>query len=231
MFLVKPPQILTKILSDVVWNIPSKEKTLYLTFDDGPVPETTTQVLNILDEYNAKATFFCVGENVEKHPALFTDILVRGHAVGNHTYNHLKGWKTGNNEYFENVEKADSLICSDLFRPPYGRISLSQKKVLQQTYNIVLWDVLSGDYNQNLTPEQCYKHVRKHAKKGSVVVFHDSVKAMKNMLFALPKTLAYFTALGYKFDALTKEIIVNKGIKEEIHIEIPQFVPLYSTTT
>jgi peptidoglycan/xylan/chitin deacetylase (PgdA/CDA1 family) len=226
MFIVRPPAIITKFLFNLTWRIPSTDKTIYLTFDDGPIPETTPKILEILDQYNAKATFFCVGENVEKNPDLFMEIKNKRHSVGNHTFNHLKGWATPNFVYFRNVERADALIHSSLFRAPYGKISTTQRATLSKKYNIIMWDVLSGDYDSRISPQQCLQNVLKYTRKGSVIVFHDSIKAKKNMLFALPKVLEHFTALGYKFKAITTEVITQK----ERYRTQPEteFIPAYS---
>jgi len=212
MFIVRPPALITKLLFDLTWRIPTREKIIYLTFDDGPIPETTPKILKILDDYNAKATFFCVGENVEKHPDLFMEVKNKLHAVGNHTYNHLKGWSTPNFVYFRNVEKADALIHSSLFRAPYGKITRAQQSTLTKKYNIVMWDVLTGDYDSRISPEQCLQNALNYTREGSVIVFHDSIKAKKNMLFALPKVLEHYSNLGYKFKAITTEVLTQKEL-------------------
>ena len=225
MFIVRPPAIITKLMYNFVWHIPSEKKEIYLTFDDGPVPETTPKVLKILDEYNAKATFFVVGENVEKHPDLFMNIKNKRHSVGNHTYNHLKGWATPNFVYFRNVEKADAVIHSSLFRAPYGKITPHQRAVLDKKYNVIMWDVLSGDYDNRISPEQCLKNVIDYTRSGSVIVFHDSIKAKKNMLYSLPKVLEHYSELGYTFKAITTEKLAKKEHKHETEAE---FVPAFS---
>ncbi len=225
MFIVRPPALITKLLFNLTWRIPTQEKIIYLTFDDGPIPETTPKILKILDEYNAKATFFCVGENVEKHPDLFMEVKNKLHAVGNHTYNHLKGWSTPNFVYFRNVEKADALIHSSLFRAPYGKITRTQQSILTKKYNIVMWDVLTGDYDSRISPEQCLQNALDYTREGSVIVFHDSIKAKKNMLFALPKVLEHYSKLGYKFKAITTEVLTKKE-KYQTQLE-PQLVPLF----
>lgn len=175
---------------------------MYLTFDDGPIPEVTPEVLRILAEYNAKATFFCIGDNVEKHPDVYKQVLDEGHAVGNHTQNHLSGWKTEDYAYFRNTLQSAQHIDSDLFRPPYGRIKRSQATVLKQRYKIIMWDVLSGDFDPKTTQQQCLDNVINNAREGSIIVFHDSLKAQDKMLFALPRVLAHFGELGYRFDTL-----------------------------
>jgi len=225
MFIVRPPALITKLLFNLTWRIPTHEKIIYLTFDDGPIPETTPKILRILDEYNAKATFFCVGENVEKYPDLFMEVKNKLHSVGNHTYNHLKGWSTPNFVYFRNVEKADALIHSSLFRAPYGKITRAQQATLTKKYNIVMWDVLTGDYDSRISPEQCLQNALNYTREGSVIVFHDSIKAKKNMLFALPKVLEHYSKLGYKFKAITTEVLTKKE-KYQTQLE-PQLVPLF----
>ena len=201
---------------DYIWEISTDEKALYLTFDDGPTPEITSWVLGTLKQYNAKATFFCIGANVKKHPKIFNQILEDGHAVGNHTNNHIKGWKTKTKAYLENVflaeemfksqianHKAQSTNSVNLFRPPYGRIKPKQgNKLMELGYHIVMWDVLSFDWNQSVSNQQCLNHVISKSKKGSIIVFHDSVKASHNMTFALPKVLEYYAKKGFSFRAI-----------------------------
>lgn len=188
--------------SNVNWKIKTTEKKLFLTFDDGPIPEVTPEVLGILKKYNAKATFFCVGENVQKHPDVFKHIIAEGHGVGNHSFNHIKANKFTNEEYLANVAKANELIQSPLFRPPYGRITPSLAKKLGEKYRIYMWSVLTRDYEQNLSPEACLRIALNQSKKGSIIVFHDSMKASKNMLYALPRVLEYFGKKGYIFEKL-----------------------------
>ena len=202
MFFVKTPSIVKRYYSGLVWDIPTEEKVIYLTFDDGPTPEVTSYVLKELSKYNAKATFFCLGCNVDKHPNIYQEIISEGHQIGNHTYHHLNGWHTNNQQYFDNVEKCSKTIDSKLFRPPYGRIKKSQSAKLIQDYKIVMWDVLSGDFDPKTTPEQCLKNVIDYTSEGSIVVFHDSKKASQNLSYALPKFLAYFHERGYRFEAI-----------------------------
>lgn len=187
--------------------MPSGNKTLYLTFDDGPIPEVTYTVLDILEQYGIKATFFCVGHNIEKHPEVFLEIIKRGHSIGNHTYNHLKGWKTTLGKYLENVDQFDRHTKTELFRPPYGKITPLQLYKLKNKYKIILWSVLSFDFDQSTSPEKCLQNVIKYTEDGSIIVFHDSLKASKNMLFALPQFIEHFQNLGYKFDTISKEKI------------------------
>lgn len=188
--------------ANVNWKIKTTEKKLFLTFDDGPIPEVTPEVLGILKKYNAKATFFCVGENVQKHPDVFKQIIAEGHSVGNHSFNHIKANKFTNEEYLANVAKADELIQSPLFRPPYGRITPALAKTLGKKYRIYMWSVLTRDYEQNLSPEACLRIALNQSRKGSIIVFHDSLKASKNMLFALPRVLEYFGERGYYFEKI-----------------------------
>ena len=210
MYLVKTPKFIQNLFPIFTWRIPAVEKEIYLTFDDGPIPEITPWVLDTLAAYNAKATFFCVGENVEQHPDVYSMVLQAGHAVGNHTYQHLSGWATENLPYFQNVHRCAELVDSKLFRPPYGRLSPRQAQYLQQHYRVVLWDVLSGDFDQRIEPEECLSNVVMKAGPGSIVVFHDSLKAEKNLKYALPRVLSYFSALGYRFCALDQETDLAK---------------------
>ncbi len=184
------------------WQVKTNEKVLYFTFDDGPIPELTPKALKILDKYNAKATFFMVADNVRKHPDVYQQVMDAGHAIGNHSYNHVKGWKLSNEEYYSNIAKASDLLNTKLFRPPYGQISPSQAKHLAKDYNIIMWSVLSGDYDKNTSPEQCFNNILRKAKNGSIIVMHDNLKAEENMLFALEESLKHFSQLGYRFDSL-----------------------------
>lgn len=202
MLLASIPRIVSKAFPSLVWQVDDKKKVVYLTFDDGPIPETTEWILNTLEKFDAKATFFCVGENVQKHPILYQKILQAGHLTGNHTFNHLNGWTTDTDTYVQNIEKAAKLIKSNLFRPPRGMIRINQAQEVLKKYNVVMWNVLSVDYDQSVSPEQCLKNVTSNAKGGSIVVFHDSIKARKNMMYALPKTLEYFAEKSYRFATL-----------------------------
>ena len=188
---------------DVIWDKFGNGRTLYLTFDDGPTPEITEQVLDILEQYQAKATFFCLGRNVEKFPNVYQSILAKGHSVGNHTYSHLKGWKSKNQEYFEDIELAFRLIHSRLFRPPYGKIRRSQIRHLKKKYKIILWEVMSHDYENRLSKELSLKAVLKYSRQGSIIVFHDSVKAIEKLEYILPRILEYFSGEGYNFKAIS----------------------------
>ena len=175
---------------------------IYLTFDDGPVEGLTPWVLDTLMHYGVKATFFCVGENIERNPRIYERILKEGHQVGNHTYNHIKGWKAHTPEYLANVEKCEALVNTKLFRPPYGRIKKSQFRILSQKYKIIFWDVLTYDYDKLVSPETCLDNSIRYTRPGSIIVFHDNVKAQKNLKFALPQYIEHFLKLNYKFAIL-----------------------------
>lgn len=201
-YIAKMPKWVKKLFTGIIWEMALTQNAIYLTFDDGPHPLITPFVLEELNKYNAKATFFCIGKNVEENPAVFKRIIDEGHAIGNHTYDHLDGWKTANEDYLKNVLKAKKHIDSDLFRPPYGRITRNQQKDLTQLdepFKIIMWSVLSGDFDERITSEHCCKNVLKNTKSGSVVVFHDSEKANERMRYALPRVLKYFSEKGYLF--------------------------------
>lgn len=199
---VQFPRILRPFFGKTIWRKTPSEKVIYLTFDDGPVPEVTPQVLDILDTYGWKATFFCVGENVQKHPELYNEILLRGHKTGNHSFNHLKGFNYSIEEYTANIKKAANYIDSNLFRPPYGRITRKQIKALKTDYQIIMWDVITHDYNKNLSNDEVFRNVTKHLRKGSIVVFHDSVKAKEHVLAVLPKAIEFWNEKGYRCELL-----------------------------
>ncbi|MBS1935590.1 MAG: polysaccharide deacetylase family protein [Bacteroidetes bacterium] len=202
-YFVKTPWFVKKMYSNCVWDIDVKEKTLFLTFDDGPHPEATSFVLDELKKYGAKATFFCIGKNVALYPDIYKRILLEGHRVGNHTHNHLNGWKVSDEEYFSNINEAAKYIHSDLFRPPYGRITKFQVAGLSKiNYKIIMWDVLSADFDQEITSEKCAKNVEKNTHKGSIIVCHDSEKAFSKIKEALPRILNYFSNRGFKFDVI-----------------------------
>lgn len=210
---VKPYFIKTsKIISDVIypslyWKIPVSDKKIFITFDDGPSPGVTEKALEILEEYDAQATFFLIADKVKIYPEIVKLLIQKGHAIGNHTFHHLNGWKTANDAYFEDIEKANALIDSPLFRPPYGKISRSQLLHLREKYSIIMWDLLSGDFDQQLSPESCYENISQKATPGSIVVFHDSEKATPRMLDALPKFLEEYKNQGYTFDKITPELL------------------------
>lgn len=203
---IKTNPIIKNIFSNYVWTIPNDEKKVFLTFDDGPTPEITDWVLAQLKKYNFKATFFCIGNNIEKHPELFNKLIADGHTIGNHTFNHVKGWNTPNKTYLKEVEKCEEMIQhysinqnpSKLFRPPYGKIKpLQSRKMRKLGYKIIMWDVLSADYKQTITKEKCLENVIKNVESGSIIVFHDSIKAFPNLEYTLPKTLQFLSENGY----------------------------------
>jgi peptidoglycan/xylan/chitin deacetylase (PgdA/CDA1 family) len=202
MYVSKVPGFFWRLFPGIVWRLPMKEKTLFLTFDDGPTPGVTDFVMNTLDEYNAKATFFCIGKIVSAHPKMFEDILKRGHSVGNHTYNHLNGWQAEDEVYYDDIAQCAKEVNSNLFRPPYGKITLPQMRYLKPQYKIVMWDVLSGDFDPLLSAESCLENVLRHSREGSIIVLHDSMKAEPKVKFVLPRVLEYFSEAGYTFQAL-----------------------------
>lgn len=200
--IAKIPKLIQYLLYYFEFKIKGENKTLYLTFDDGPIPEVTPEVLDILDKYNAKATFFCVADNIKKHPEVFQSIIDRGHRLGNHTYHHIKGWETPNNEYFEDIERANQLVNSNLFRPPYGRIGFFQARELRKKYRLILWSVLSYDYSGKLSKENVWDNIRKSVTDNDIILFHDNIKARDNMIFALNNTLLYFSKKGFQFKSI-----------------------------
>ncbi len=207
MFLHKTNFLMRALYPQFVWRKPSDEKKIYLTFDDGPIPEVTEFVLETLEKYQAKATFFCIGDNINKNPGIFRKVIGAGHSVGNHTFNHLRGWATDDVTYFENSVRCKTEIEkfgieTNLFRPPYGRIKRSQARSLLPNHEIIMWDVLSGDFSQNLSPETVLKKTIKHTEAGSIVLFHDSTKANKRMAYALPRFLEHFSSQEFQFSRL-----------------------------
>jgi peptidoglycan/xylan/chitin deacetylase (PgdA/CDA1 family) len=209
-YFVKTPWWLRKLYRGLVWRVPTAEKVLYLSFDDGPHPVVTPFVLDELEKYGAKGTFFCIGKNVEAHPEIYRRILMEGHRVGNHTQDHLNGWKVDDRRYLENILVASRRIDSDLFRPPYGRIGPLASSVLRSApfnYFIIMWDVLSADFDRALTGERCARNVIRHGRPGSIVVFHDSEKAFERLREALPMVLKEFGAQGYRFELIRPKTI------------------------
>jgi peptidoglycan-N-acetylglucosamine deacetylase len=201
---VKTNWFIKKLFSNYIWELPNNDNKVYLTFDDGPIPEITEWTLSELKKYNAKATFFCIGDNIKKHPNIATKIISDGHCIGNHTFNHLNGWKTKTIDYIENVklyEKEHSKLKTEngtLFRPPYGKIKRSQSKRIRELgYKIIMWDVLSEDFDATVSPEKCLENVLKNVQSGSIIVFHDSIKAHKNLEYALPRTLKFLKEKGF----------------------------------
>lgn len=193
----RPPRFIRRLMPNLIWEINDPEG-VFLTFDDGPTPGVTEWILSTLDKYDAKATFFVLGKNVEMYPDLYQRILDGGHRVGNHTYSHQKGWSMSLERYVEDVDFANDLVRSELFRPPYARITPSQVRLLSQRYKLIMWNVLSRDYNRNLSPKACTLNVTKYLEGGSIVVFHDSEKSFKNMSYALPRVLEKVSELGLK---------------------------------
>ncbi len=185
---LRPPQIVRRLFPDLIWEI-DDPTSIFLTFDDGPTPGITEWIISTLDKYNAKATFFVLGKNVEMYPDLYQRIVDAGHKIGNHTYSHQKGWGMSLERYVEDVDFANDTLNTDLFRPPYGQITPSQSRLLGQRFRLIMWGIISRDYNARLSREACYNNVAKHLCGGSIVVFHDSEKSFKNMSYALPKIL------------------------------------------
>lgn len=209
MLIEQTPDFIRKLIPGAVWRLPQKEKTVYLTFDDGPIPEVTPWVLDLLKKYNIKATFFCVGDNVRKYPEVFKMVVSAGHSVGNHTFNHLQGFKVRSGKYVENVELADSYIRSNLFRPPHGHLRIRQGTKLSKKFRFVMWDVITRDYNRKLSGEYVLNVVKRYARNGSIIVFHDSIKAEENMKYALPRAIEFLLSEGYKFEKITEEEILK----------------------
>ena len=218
-YFIKTPNLLKFIFRHRIWRASSKEKVLYLTFDDGPTPEITKWTLNELKKYEAKATFFCIGKNIAEHPQIFQKILKENHAVGNHTNNHLNGWKTNTATYLQNIEDAEKYFEEylnpnrisgkletenlKLFRPPYGRLTFSQsRKIRKMGYKIIMWDVLSADFDPEISNEKCLENVIRNIENGSIIIFHDSVKASEKLKYVLPKVLEYYCYLGYNFRSI-----------------------------
>ena len=223
MFIHKTKFLMRALYPDFIWKIPTAEKEIFLTFDDGPIPEITEFVLETLEKYQAKATFFCIGDNIDKHPTIFQKILHHQHSVGNHTFNHLKGWNTQEDIYLDNFKKCEDIIMERSsfvevrfsenehrisknekrnFRPPFGRIKRNQAKEIMKSHQIVMWDVLTGDYDQNLSKERVLSKTLLNTEQGSIVLFHDSIKASKHMMYALPSVLEHFSERGFTFKAL-----------------------------
>ena len=203
------PKIIQALFSGWVWRKPVSDKIIYLTFDDGPIPEVTEFVLTELEKNQAQATFFWVGDNMVKHPDLAQKVILAGHQIGNHTYNHLKGWETSTEQYIQNIEKCEDAITKlnipnrpKLFRPPHGRFTRAQAKLIKPDFQVIMWDVLTYDFDQSLASEQCLSKAIKNTKPGSIVVFHDSLKARRNLEYVLPRYLAHFANLGYRFHSL-----------------------------
>ncbi|MFT4202692.1 MAG: polysaccharide deacetylase family protein [Chitinophagaceae bacterium] len=205
MYLIKLPRWIQGFYPNRLFQYDADEKVIYLTFDDGPNPATTPFILDSLAQHNAKGSFFCIGKNVALHDDLFRKIKQNGHLVANHTYHHLNGWEENEHTYLNDFAQADKLIESDFFRPPYGRMRKKQEHLLLQkraSLKVVMWSVLSGDFDTHITGEQCWHNVQKHTDAGDIIVFHDSDKARERLEYALPKTLEHFSPLGFRFDVL-----------------------------
>jgi len=199
---VRLPGFFTSLFKDAIWRFKEAGQTVYLTFDDGPIPEVTPWVLDLLDKEAIKATFFCVGENVQKYPDVYRQIVERGHSVGNHTFNHLQGYKQVDKNYFTNIEKAGSYINSNLFRPPHGLLKVSQYNYLKKKYRMIMWDLITCDYDCRFNHEEVLKHVTDFVRPGSIITFHDSEKAKNNMMKALPPAIKWIKEQGYRFEAI-----------------------------
>jgi peptidoglycan/xylan/chitin deacetylase (PgdA/CDA1 family) len=201
--LFRTPDFIRRISPAVDWgDYRQQEPVVYLTFDDGPIPEVTPWVLDLLKKYKAKATFFCLGKHVERYPELYQRLQDEGHRIGNHTYDHPDGWRTDNLTYYKNVIRSAEMMDTDLFRPPYGRITPRQVRALKKRYKIVLWSILSEDYDRRQTPEQCVANITGKVRAGDILVFHDSIKAEPNLRGCLEPTLQYLQASGFSFPVL-----------------------------
>lgn len=217
-YFVKTPWWLRKLYPSYLWKVDTEEKILYLTFDDGPHPEATPFVLDVLKEYQAKATFFCIGKNVAAWPDIYKRVLDEGHSAGNHTQNHLNGWKTADDVYMKDIAVAAKFIDSGLFRPPYGKITSFQAKNLRaaiggRTSKVVMWDVLSGDFDISLSGEDCLKNTALRSEPGSIVIFHDSEKAFPRLRFCLPKALQFFSEKGFRFERIDEKLLMQTAYK------------------
>ena len=199
---VRLPRLVTSFYGEALWRMSKDERVVYLTFDDGPIPEVTPWVLKLLRDEGILATFFCVGENVMKYPWVYQSVLDDGHSVGNHTFNHWQGIKYSNQEYFANIRNAAKYVHSGLFRPPHGLMKLSQYQHLKKEYRIVMWDVISCDYDARLSPEEVFRNVTDFVRPGSIITFHDSLKAERNLKEALPRSIAWLKEQGYRFEAI-----------------------------
>lgn len=204
------PSALIRFLMPGIWKIKTSQKEVFLSFDDGPIPETTPFVLETLKQYQIKATFFCVGDNVKKYPELVLQILQEGHDIGNHGYSHLKGWNISKEQYIQDVLHCDSFVNSRLFRPPYGKIKFSQARKLKKLgFKIIMWSVLSRDFDKTVSPQQCLDNVKQNVSQGAIIVFHDNKKALENLKYALPRSIEFLLKQGYSF-ALVKDVLTKK---------------------
>ncbi len=202
MYLVKTPALIKNLFSDYVWEITTDTDEVFITFDDGPIPHLTPWVLDLLNDYGFKATFFCVGDNVIKYPEIYRRIIQEGHSIGNHTFNHLNGWFTDKDTYLENIEKCDSVLSTELFRPPYGKLKRAQSSSIKNHKKIVMWDVLSGDFDANISNEKCLSNVMDNYEKGSIIVFHDNLKAEEKLKYVLPLFLQHLKEKNFVSSAI-----------------------------
>jgi peptidoglycan/xylan/chitin deacetylase (PgdA/CDA1 family) len=212
---VTTPKLAKSLFPDLVWDLPSKEKVIYLTFDDGPTPIVTDWTLDVLKQHNAKATFFCIGKNVDTHQSIFKRIITEGHTVGNHTYTHIKGWRTNTESYLKDIAEAQEVLnnhiqnsefrIQNLFRPPYGQIRPKQaRQLIKLGYKVIMWNVLAKDWDTSISRKKCLENVVGNTSSGDIIVFHDSLKAKKNLQYALPKVLEYFREKGFKFKRISE---------------------------
>lgn len=201
MFIEQPPRIFRALYPQAIFRMDPNEKAVYLTFDDGPIPEVTPWVLDQLDNYNIKATFFMVGDNIHKHPEVYQMVIDRGHRVGNHTYNHIRGFEYSSTEYLENTKLVDNIVHSELFRPPHGHMGLRQYYTLRNYYKIIMWDLVTRDYSKKMRPKQVFDNVKRYVRNGSIITFHDSLKSWNNgnLQYALPRSIEYLIKEGYAF--------------------------------
>lgn len=202
MFIEQPPRIIRAIYPKAIWRMNPNEKAVYLTFDDGPIPEITPWVLDLLDQYKIKATFFMVGDNIRKYPETFRMVVERGHRIGNHTFNHIRGFEYLSENYLANTDKANEMMKTDLFRPPHGHMRWAQYHVLKKYYKIVMWDLVTRDYSKRRNGKQVFEIVKKYVRNGSIITFHDSLKAENNMKYALPRSIEWLKEQGYEFKLL-----------------------------
>lgn len=212
MLIVRPPSLLTRALNRMTWELHGDHREVFLTFDDGPTPVVTPWVLKQLAGAGAKGTFFCLGRNVDKYPDIYRQILAEGHSVGNHSYSHLKGFRSSIRRYMDDIHLASNMIDSRLFRPPYGRIFPGQVKAVLEEYDIIMWNVLSIDYNSGLSGERVLKNVIRNVKPGSIIVFHDSDKAADNLYYALPRTLEFLKEEHYIMNSIPSSGLPGSGL-------------------
>ena len=216
----RPPLLFRLLFPEAIFRISGRRKRIFLTFDDGPIPEVTPWVLDTLDRYGVKATFFMVGDNVRRHPELLEEVRRRGHALGNHTMHHIQGSKTSTAEYIRDVSEADALIHSNIFRPPHGWLRWKQAAALKSDFNLVMYDLVTRDYSRRLTADDVVDNVRRFARKGSIIVFHDSLKSWPRLEKALPESIEWLLENGYDFDTLPwqNDSDLSAGIFRNFHL-------------